>query len=153
MYETITRLSQSINHKITNEILGQGDTRFFTEVHLLIGKLVLVVAIHSLRGSCANWHHMPNPQSGTAQPTQDEDHTSHEQSTRVPFGSSSGKGQEPITITTIGVGDNHHPPLDDPRCSKPSSTCIHDWGSYHLQNREVAQHILLHWCSHWEMHS
>ena len=27
---------------------------------------------------------------------------------------------KPLTITTIGAGDNHHPPLDDPCCSKPS---------------------------------
>ena len=47
---------------------------FFTEVHMLDGKLVLIVVIHSLGGSCANWHHMPNPQPGAAQPTQDEDH-------------------------------------------------------------------------------
>ena len=80
----------------------------FTEVHLLAGKLVLVVAIHSLGGSRVNWLHTPNPQSGAAQPTQDEDHTSHEQSTRVPFGAPPGKGQEPLTITTIGAGDNHH---------------------------------------------
>ena len=80
----------------------------FTEVHLLVGKLVLVVAIHSLGGSHANWHHTPNPQKGAAQPKQDEDHTSHEQSTRVPFGAPPGKGQEPLTITMIGAGDNHH---------------------------------------------
>ena len=60
-----------------------------TEVHLLAGKLVLVVAIHSLGGSRA-------------------------------FGSPPGKGQEPLTITTVGAGDNHQPPLNDPRCSKPS---------------------------------
>ena len=35
---------------------------FFTEVHLLAGKLVLVVAIHSLEGSRDDWHHPPNPQ-------------------------------------------------------------------------------------------
>ena len=29
-------------------------TRFFTEVHLLAGKLLLVVTIHSLAGSHAN---------------------------------------------------------------------------------------------------
>ena len=29
----------------------------FTEVHLLAGKLLLVVAIHSLGGSRANWLH------------------------------------------------------------------------------------------------
>ena len=46
---------------------------FSSEVHLLAGKLVLVVAIHSLRGSRANRHHTPNPQTGAAQPTQDED--------------------------------------------------------------------------------
>ena len=95
-------------------------TRFFTEVHLLAGKLVLVVSIHSLGGSRANWHHMPNPQWVPAQPTQDEDHISHEQSTRVPFGSPPGKGQEPLTITTIRARDKYLPPLDDPRCTKPS---------------------------------
>ena len=47
-------------------------------------------------------------------------HTSHEQSTRVPFGSLSGKGQEPLTITIIGAGDNHQSPLNGPRCSKLS---------------------------------
>ena len=58
----------------TNEILGDKMTQcFFTEVHLRAGKLVLVVAIHSLGGSRANRHHMPNLQSGAAQPTQDED--------------------------------------------------------------------------------
>ena len=96
------------------------NTMIFTEVHLLAGKLVLVVAIHSLGGSRANWHHTPKPQLGAAQPTLDEDHIRHEQSTRVYFGSPSGKGQEPLTITMIGARDNHHPPLNDPRCSKPS---------------------------------
>ena len=52
---------------------GQDNIRFFIEVHLLAGKLVPVVAIHSLGGSRTNWHHTPNPQSGAAQPTQDED--------------------------------------------------------------------------------
>jgi hypothetical protein len=68
------------------------DTRFFTEVHSLTDKLVLVVVIHSLGGSHANWHHTPNAQQNAAQPTQDEDHTSHVQSTRVPFSSLLGKG-------------------------------------------------------------
>ena len=40
---------------------------------MLVGKVVPVVAIHSLRGSRANRHHTPNPQSGATQPTQDED--------------------------------------------------------------------------------
>ena len=84
------------------------NTMIFTEVHLLAGKLLLVVPIHSLGGSSANWHHMPNPQPGAAQSIQDEDHTSHKQFTRVPFGAPPGKGQEPLTITTIRAGDNHH---------------------------------------------
>ena len=46
---------------------------FFTKVHLLAGKLVPVVVIHSLGGSRAKRHRMPDPQSGAAQPTQDED--------------------------------------------------------------------------------
>ena len=38
------------------------NTMIFIEVYLLAGKLLLVVAIHSLGGSRANWHHTPNPQ-------------------------------------------------------------------------------------------
>jgi hypothetical protein len=71
-------MNTNLRHAVTmntNEILGDNDdTRFFTEVHLLPGKLVPVVTIHSLGGSCANRHHTSNPQSGAAQPTQDEDH-------------------------------------------------------------------------------
>ena len=67
---------QMINHNIsmnTKEILGDKMTQdFSSEVHLLAGKLVPIVAIHSLGGSCANRHHTPNPQPGVAQPTQDE---------------------------------------------------------------------------------
>jgi hypothetical protein len=37
---------------------------FFTEVHLLAGKLVPIVVIHRLGGSRANRNHTPNPQSG-----------------------------------------------------------------------------------------
>ena len=47
-------MMEPINHYEYREILGQDDTRFFTEVHLLAGKLVLVVVIHSLEGSRAN---------------------------------------------------------------------------------------------------
>ena len=62
----------SDNQSITIEILGDNDdTRFFTEVHLIAGKLVPAVVIHSLGASHANRHHMPNPQPGVAQPTQD----------------------------------------------------------------------------------
>ena len=46
---------------------------FSPEVHLLAGKLVPVVMITQLGGSCANRHHMPIPQPGAAQPTQDGD--------------------------------------------------------------------------------
>jgi hypothetical protein len=58
---------EPINHKNTTETMD--DTRFFFEVHLLADKLVPVVAIHSLGGSRANWHHMPNLQPDAAQPT------------------------------------------------------------------------------------
>ena len=87
---------------------------------MLASKLVLVVAIHTLGGSRANWHHTPNPQSGVAQPIQDEDHISHEQSTIVPFGYPSGKGQETLTITMIGARDKQLPPLNEPRYTKSS---------------------------------
>jgi hypothetical protein len=116
----IIRWSQSINYKITNEILRQDDTMIFYLGSLATGKLVLIVAIHSLGGSQAYRHHTSNPLSGVAQSTQDEDHTSHKQSTRVYFGSPLGKGQEPLTITTIRAKDKHLSPLNDPRYSKLS---------------------------------
>jgi hypothetical protein len=89
----------------SNENLGDKTTQdFFTEVHLLANKLVLIVAIHSLGGLRANWHHTPNSQWGAAQPTQDEDHTSHKQSTRVPFGSPPRKDQEPLCKVQMARG-------------------------------------------------
>jgi hypothetical protein len=71
----------------TKEYQGDNDDtiKFSSEAHLLAGKLVSVVAIHSLGGSRANRHHTPNPQPGATQPTQDEDHISYVQSTRVAF--------------------------------------------------------------------
>jgi len=45
------RYIQSITYTITTETPARDDTRFFTEVHLLPGKLLLVLAIHSLDGS------------------------------------------------------------------------------------------------------
>jgi hypothetical protein len=71
------------NHKNTKEtVMTQW---FFLQGSLVAGKLVSIVAIHSLGGSRANRHYTPHPQPGAAQPTQDEDHTSHAQSTRVVF--------------------------------------------------------------------
>ena len=101
--------NQSITMNINEMLEDNDDTRFFTEVHLLAGKQVPIVAIHSLGGSRANWHHTPNPQYDVAQSTQDEDHTSHEQSTRVPFAlrwgkvknSSQSPRSEPETITNL----------------------------------------------------
>ena len=47
--------------------------RFLPRFTCLLASYVLVVAIHSLGGSCTNRHHTPNPQSGVAQRTQDQD--------------------------------------------------------------------------------
>jgi len=88
----------------------------FTKVHLLASKLVLVVATHSLGGSWTNW---PNTPTLTRVPLNQHKHISHEQSTRVPF-SSPPEGQEPLAITMVRAWDNHQPPLNDPRCTKPS---------------------------------
>ena len=98
--------------KNTNEFLGDKMTQdFSSEVHLLAGMLVPVVAIHSLGGSCANRHHMPNPQPGAAQPTQDEDPRttsnplellfviSHEEGTRTPHKSLGGGQEQSPTLT------------------------------------------------------
>ena len=102
---------QSMNTKETNDDTMIFPPRFTCS---LAGKVVPIVAIHSLGGSRANRHHTPNPQSGAAQPTQDGDHTSPEQFTRVAFGALPGKAQEPLTITMIGSRDDHLPSLDDP---------------------------------------
>ena len=74
---------QVIKHNEYQEYQGDNDDtiNFSSEVHLLAGKLVPIVAIHSLGGSHANRHHTPNPQLGAAQPTQDED----PQATRNPL--------------------------------------------------------------------
>jgi hypothetical protein len=61
MYVIPTLMSRDIskepinqcNHKIKSS-KKKDDTRFFTEIHLLPGKLVLVVAMHPLDGSRAN---------------------------------------------------------------------------------------------------
>ena len=52
---------------------------------MLADKLVPVVAIHSLGGSCANGHHMPNLQLGAAQPAQDEDPQAMSNPLELPF--------------------------------------------------------------------
>ena len=47
----------------TNEYQGDNqDTMIYPEVHLLAGKLVPLMAIHSFGGSRAKWHHTLNPQ-------------------------------------------------------------------------------------------
>ena len=54
---------------ITKENTRQEMTRdFFTEVHLLPGKLILVVAIHPLDGSRANWQFKVKHSAGAAHP-------------------------------------------------------------------------------------
>jgi hypothetical protein len=76
---------------------------------LLAGKIVPIVAIHSLGGSRANRHHMSNPQPGAAQPTQDGDPQTTRNILEYIFALQPRKGQERLTITTIRAGDKHHP--------------------------------------------
>jgi hypothetical protein len=61
---------QSINViTYTNKILGNKMTQdFFTEVHLLPGKLLLVVAMYPLDGSRANQLSRVEPSAGAAHP-------------------------------------------------------------------------------------
>jgi hypothetical protein len=62
---------QSINViTYTNEILGNKMTQdfFFTEVHLLPGKLLFVVAMHPLDGSRANQLPRVEPSVGATHP-------------------------------------------------------------------------------------
>ena len=59
---------------------------------MLAGKLVPVVAIHSLGGSRANRHHTPNLQLGAAQQTQDGDPQAMSNPLELPFMISHGEG-------------------------------------------------------------
>jgi endonuclease/exonuclease/phosphatase (EEP) superfamily protein YafD len=56
-YATVASDNQSIITNANEILRDNDDTRFFTEIHLFAGKLVLVVAIHSLGGSHAYRHH------------------------------------------------------------------------------------------------
>jgi hypothetical protein len=82
---------------------------------------ILIVAMHSLGGSCTNRHYTPSPPLGRRKNQHKRGSTSHEQSTRVVFRDlSRGIGTKTSHKSPIGVGDKHHPPLNDHRCSKPS---------------------------------
>ena len=88
--------NQSIT--ITRESSARDDTRFFTEVHLLPGKLVLVVAIHPLDGSRANWQSKAKPSAGAAHPLtrwgSSKPRAIHQSSQ---LRSPAGKAKEPLT--------------------------------------------------------
>ena len=62
---------------------------------MFAGKLVPVVAIHSLGGSHVNRHHMPNPQPGAAQPTQDEDSQAMRNPLEFPLALYQGRHKNP----------------------------------------------------------
>ena len=85
---------QSMN---TKEYQGDNDDtiNFSFEVHLLTGKLVPVVAIHSLGGSRANRHHTPNPQPGATQSTQDEDSQATRNPLELPLALHEGRHNNP----------------------------------------------------------
>ena len=106
----------------TNEYQGDNDDtiKFSSEVHLLAGKLVPVVVIHSLGGSRANRHHTPNPQPGAAQPTQDGDPQATINPLEFSFMISHEGGTRTPHNPPIEARDKHHPLLNNPRCSKPS---------------------------------
>ena len=85
------------------------NTMIFTEVHLLAGKLVLVVAIHSLRGSLANSHQTPNPHLGAAQPTQDKNPQDTRNPLELPLALRWGRHKNPSQST--GGGQEQSPTL------------------------------------------
>jgi hypothetical protein len=86
-----------INHNEYQEYQGDNDDtiNFFSKVHLLAGKLVPVVAIHSLGGSRTNRNHTPNLQPGVAQPTQDEDPQATRNPLELPLVLRRGKQKNP----------------------------------------------------------
>jgi hypothetical protein len=95
---------------------------FSSEVYLLAGKLVPIVAIHSLRGSCANRHHTPNLQPGATQLTQYGDPQATSNPLELPFMISHEEGTRTPHNPLIGIRDKYHPSLNNHRCSK-SSRC------------------------------
>ena len=101
--------------KNTNEQLGNQRVKqwFFTEVHLLADKLVLVVVIHPLGGSRANWHHTPNPQLGARQPIQDGDSQATSNPLAMPFVISHGAGSKTPHNPSIRARVQAPPLLND----------------------------------------
>jgi hypothetical protein len=78
---------------------------------LLAANLVLFVAIHTLRDSRANnRHHMPNPQPGVAQPTQDRDTQATSNPLKMPFVISYGEGSR-TPYKSSGGGQEQSPTL------------------------------------------
>ena len=57
-----------MNQSQLQENPRQEITQDFTEVHLLPGKLLLVVVIHPVDGSRANWQSKAKPSAGAAHP-------------------------------------------------------------------------------------
>ena len=106
----------------TTEKSRHVDTVIFTEVsESRHSPLVLVVAIHQLVGSRANERYKAQPSAGAAQPLTRRDPQATSNPIEMLFATlPQGKLKNPLQITLIGAGDNHLPPLDDPRCSKPS---------------------------------
>jgi hypothetical protein len=85
---------QSMNTKEYQE--DNDDTiNFSSKVHLLAGKLVPVVAIHSIGGSRTNRHHTPNLQPGVTQPIQDEDPQATRNPLELPLALRRGRHKNP----------------------------------------------------------
>jgi hypothetical protein len=71
-------IKESITHN-HNENHRQGMTQeFFTEIHLLSGKLLLIVAMYPLDESRANQLSRVEPSAGAAHPLTRWDPSSHE---------------------------------------------------------------------------
>ena len=73
---------------------------FYPMFTCLPASYVVVVAIHPLGGSRANWHHTPISQSGVAQPPQDGDPQATSNPLEMPFVNSHGEGSR--------TPHNHH---------------------------------------------
>ena len=59
MNQSITRMNTNEDQSPRNQMMN---TMIFYRGSLACWQASLYVAIHSLGGSHANWHHMPNPQ-------------------------------------------------------------------------------------------
>jgi hypothetical protein len=104
---------------------------------LLADKLVSIVAIHPLVGSRANRLHMPNPQLGVAQATQDRDPQATSNPLELSFVISHGEGRR----TPQNPSGDGHEQLPT-RANAPTLLQAVRWRQPPRVTRNLAAHMI-----------